>query len=287
MTRNLRFDGQVIAVAGGGNGLGRQYCLDLARGGARVVVGGRGSSAEQVAGEIAATGAEATSCVADVRDGAALIDRSLAAFGRIDGLIVNAGVIRDRSFAKMSWDEWQEVMSIHVNGAFACVKAAWPHMVVQGGGRIVLTTSGAGLHGNFGQANYAAAKAALIGFMQTLAIEGAAKNIFCNAIAPMALTAMTEGVFDEEMKATLAPSLVSPFVLALVHTECRENGTIIEAGGGWASRLRWQRSRGLRLAATDLTAGEVLARWNEVVSFDADADYPSSTADSLNAALGK
>ncbi|MBL8270080.1 SDR family NAD(P)-dependent oxidoreductase [Steroidobacter sp.] len=287
MASNLRFDQQVIVVAGGGNGLGRQYCLDLARSGARVVVGGRGTSANDVAAELRALGAEAVSCVADVRDGSALIARAVDAFGRIDGLIVNAGVVRDRSFAKMSEDEWQEVLSIHVNGAFACVKAAWPHMLAQGGGRIVLTTSGAGLHGNFGQANYAAAKGAVIGFMQTLAIEGAAKNVLCNAIAPMALTGMTEGVFDEEMKAALDTALVSPFVLALVHSSSRENGAVIEAGGGWASRLRWQRSGGLRLPKTELTAGAVLARWNEVVSFETAVDYPKSTADSLNAALGK
>lgn len=287
MARQLSFDGQVIAVAGGGNGLGRQYCLDLARSGARVVVGGRGTSAQQVATELSAMGATAISCVADVRDGSVLIERCIESFGRIDGLIVNAGVARDRSFTKMSWEEWRDVISIHVDGAFACVKAAWPHMVRQGGGRIVLTTSGAGLYGNFGQANYAAAKGALIGFMRTLAIEGAAKNVFCNAVAPMALTAMTEGVFDEEMKSTLATSLVSPFVLALVHAASRENGSVIEAGGGWAARLRWQRSRGLRLPMEHLTAGEVLAQWEEVVSYDASADYPQSTADCLNAALGK
>lgn len=286
MTSDLRFDEQVIAVAGGGGGLGRQYCLDLARSGANVVVGGRGATTEKVATELREAGGKAVSCVADVRDGALLIERAISAFGRIDGLIVNAGIVRDRSFAKLSLEEWQEVLSIHIDGAFACVKAAWPHMIAQGGGRIVLTTSGAGLHGNFGQANYAAAKGAVIGLMHTLAIEGAAKNIFCNAVAPMALTAMTEGVFNEQMKSNLAASLVAPFVLALVHPASRENGSIIEAGGGWASRLRWQRSRGLRLPAERLTPGQVLSQWAEVVSFDAGADYPTSTADSLNAALG-
>ncbi|HWK48678.1 MAG TPA: SDR family NAD(P)-dependent oxidoreductase [Steroidobacter sp.] len=276
----------MIAVAGGGAGLGRQYCLDLARSGARVIVAGRGPSTEQVVAEIQALGGEAVSCIADVRDGSRLIARAIEAFGRIDGLIINAGIARDRSFAKMSKEEWAEVLSVHIDGAFACAKAAWPRMIAQGGGRIVLTTSGAGLYGNFGQANYAAAKAALIGFMRTLAIEGAAKNIFCNAVAPMALTAMTEGVFDEPMKSTLAASLVSPFVLALVHTACRENGSIIETGGGWASCLRWQRSRGLRFEGTDFAAGDVLANWNEIVAFDGDVHYPRSTIDCLNAALG-
>jgi NAD(P)-dependent dehydrogenase (short-subunit alcohol dehydrogenase family) len=286
MTQELRFDGHVVAVAGGSAGLGRQYCLDLARSGARVIVGGRGPSTEQVVTELRALGGEAVECIADVRDGERLISRALEAYGRIDGLIVNAGIVRDRSFARMSADEWREVLSIHVDGAFACVKAAWPVMIAQGGGRIVLTTSGAGLHGNFGQANYAAAKAALIGFMRTLAIEGATRNIYCNAVAPMALTAMTESVFDEEMKSTLAAPLVSPFVLALVHPACRENGSIIETGGGWASRLRWQRSRGIRFEETDFGAGDVLARWNQITTFD-DVDYPDSTKDSLDAALGR
>lgn len=250
------------------------------------MVGGRGASAERTAADIRALGGEAASCIADVREGESLIVRSIETFGRLDGLIVNAGIVRDRSFAKMSRQEWDEVLSIHVDGAFTCVKAAWPHMVAQGGGRIVLTSSGAGLYGNFGQANYATAKSGLLGFMRTLAIEGVAKNIFCNAVAPMASTSMTEHVFDADMKSALAASSVSPFVLALVHASCRENGAVIEAGGGWASCLRWQRSRGRRFALDELTAGEVLANWSDIVSFDVDASYPNSTADCLDAAVG-
>ena len=171
------FAGASAVVVGGGAGLGRQYCLDLARHGARVLVVGRGESAAAVTREIVATGGDAVACVADARDGDRIVKGALAAFGRIDALIVNAGIVRDRSFAKMSREEWSEVLSVHVDGAFSCARAAWEPMSKQGGGAILFTTSGAGMHGNFGQANYAAAKGAILGLARSLALEGASRKI--------------------------------------------------------------------------------------------------------------
>ena len=185
------FDGTTVVVTGGGAGLGRQYCLDLGRAGANVVVAGRGGSAAAVAAEIRAEGGGAVACVADVRDGQRIIDCALATYGRVDGVIVNAGIVRDRSFGKLTTEDWSEVLSVHIDGAVACAKAVWGPMSGQKSGRILFTTSGAGMHGNFGQANYAAAKGAIIGLTRSLAIEGAARGIYVNAIAPMATTAMT------------------------------------------------------------------------------------------------
>jgi NAD(P)-dependent dehydrogenase (short-subunit alcohol dehydrogenase family) len=281
------FDGLAVVVAGGGAGLGRRYALDLAAAGAKVLVAGRSESACDVVREIEARGETAVAHVADVRDAKPLVDAALANFGRIDALIVNAGLVRDRTFAKMTLAEWDEVVSVHLDGARACVAAAWPHFLAQEGGRIVLTTSGAGLHGNFGQANYSAAKAAVIGLARSLALEGAGRNVHVNAVAPMALTGMTEAIFSPDLATALTPEGVSPYVLALAHPSCRENGSVIEAGGGWASKLRWERSAGLRLAPHELDVRTVLRRWDEVVDFDRGSDHPVTTAEALRAAAGQ
>ncbi|MYM86767.1 SDR family NAD(P)-dependent oxidoreductase [Rugamonas sp. FT82W] len=277
---------KVIIVAGGGSGLGRRYCLDMAAAGAKVIVAGRSNNVMDVVAEAAAAGGVALPCQADVRDGERPVELALKTFGRIDGLIVNAGHVKDRSFAKMTADEWTDVLSVHLGGTYASVKAVWPHMLAQGAGRIVLTTSGAGAYGNFGQANYAAAKGAIISLARTLALEGASKNVFVNAVAPMALTGMTDGVFSERQKERLKPELVSAYVLALLHSQSRENGSVIEVGGGWAAKLRWQRARGLRLAPESITPELVLSRWEDIQEFGPDATYPSTTADCLAAAVG-
>ncbi|HKY23300.1 MAG TPA: SDR family NAD(P)-dependent oxidoreductase [Vicinamibacterales bacterium] len=286
MTQERLFQDKVVVVAGGGAGLGRQYVLDLAAAGARVVVGGRSASAELTASDARKAGGDAVSCLADVRNGERMIQTALETYGRLDGLIVNAGVVRDRSFLKMSPEDWAEVLEIHLGGTYACVRAAWPHMLAQQFGRIVLTISGAAMYGNFGQANYSAAKGAIIGFMRTLAIEGGPKNVFVNALGPIASTGMTESVFDDRQKALLDPKGVSPYALALLHDRSAENGSIIEAGGGWAARIRLERSAGLRLAGTELSPETVLRRWSEVIHFDDSATHPAAIPDCLSAAMG-
>jgi NAD(P)-dependent dehydrogenase (short-subunit alcohol dehydrogenase family) len=279
------FQGINVAVVGGSAGIGRQYCIDLGKLGANVLVVGRSALTNTVAEEIVTSGGAATLCVADAREGERIVAAILKAYGRIDGLIVNAGFVRDRAFAKMSQEEWDDVLSVHVGGAFACARAVWRPMSEQRSGHILFTTSGAGMHGNFGQANYAAAKGAIIGLTRSLAIEGATRNIKVNAIAPMARTSMTEHVFDPELRAALRPEDVSPVALALVHPRSLETGAIIEAGGRWASKMRWQRSAGVRFDGPSVE--QVLSSWSEITRFDADADFPATVADSLAAAMGR
>jgi NAD(P)-dependent dehydrogenase (short-subunit alcohol dehydrogenase family) len=274
------FVGLTVAVTGAGRGLGRQYCIDLAAQGANVLACGRGSNVEAVVREISAQGGTAAAALNVADPGA----RAVETFGGVDALIVNAGGVRDRSFAKMTDAEWREVMDVHLEGARAAVASVWPIMIARGRGRIVLTTSGAGLHGNFGQANYAAAKAAIVGFMKTLAFEGARHDVLTNAVAPMALTDMTDSVFTPGLAAALRPEMVSPFVLALCHPSSRANGAVIEVGGGWASALRWQRSQGVRLQGPALTPSTVLSQWRALTDFDVEPDYPQRIEDCLEAA---
>ncbi len=279
------FDGRVVVVVGGGQGIGRQYCRDLGLAGARVVVASRSANADLVADDVRAAGGTAAAIVADARDGDAIVAGALAAFGHIDALIVNAGIVRDRSFARMTAEDWREVIDVHLNGSFACARAAWAPMKAAGGGAILLTTSGAGMHGAFGQANYAAAKGGMIGLAKTLAIEGERANIRVNAIAPMAQTAMTDAVFPDDLKARLRTEDLSPFALALIHPDCDLTGAVIETGGGWAAAMRWERSVGIRLSRPDPAAA--LAALSAAADFTRGSDSPSSTADSLGAAMGR
>lgn len=267
----LALGGSTIVVVGASRGIGRQYATDLANAGANLVLTGRGEEVVAVADAIRRDGGAARAVQCDVRDPASFVEAAMADYGAIDGLVVNAGILRDRSFAKMTAGEWAEVIDVHLGGSFACAKAVWPVMSAQRRGSIVLTTSGAGLHGAFGQANYAAAKGGIIGLMKTLAIEGAQLGIRANAIAPMALTEMTDGVFTERMKDSLRADQISPFLIDLLDPRSETSGEIVECGGGWGAELRWQRAAG----------GEPGA-----IAFDRQFDLPSSTADSLGAALG-
>ena len=230
---------QVAIVTGAGGGLGRAHALELARHGARVVVndlgGDRpGSAAAQVADAIRALGGEAMVDGGDVRDAArmqAMVDDTLSAWGRVDILVNNAGILRDKSFAKMTPEDFRLVMDVHVMGAVHCTKAVWEPMRARKHGRIVMTTSSSGLYGNFGQANYGAAKMALVGLMQTLALEGEKHGIRVNCLAPSAATGMTEGVLPEEALAGLSPGKVSPGLVALVGPDAPTR-MILLAGAG-------------------------------------------------------
>lgn len=284
----LSFDGDVVAVTGAGSGLGRHYALDLAAAGARVVVHARReSAAHEVTAEIQAAGGDAVASVGDSGDGEQIVRSALHAFGRVDALVVNAGGVLDRTFQRMSEPEWSEVLTVHLEGARRCAAAVWPMMLEQGSGRLLFTTSGAGLHGNLGQANYAAAKAGIIGLTKTLAIEGTRYGVTANAVAPMAHTPMTQDIFDVDLRDGLRPEQVSAVVVALVHSSCPLTGAVVETGGGWVSALRWERSAGVRFEPDAVSPDAVAARWDEIVRFGADADHPSTTADALNAAMGR
>jgi NAD(P)-dependent dehydrogenase (short-subunit alcohol dehydrogenase family) len=242
---NINFEGQVAIVTGAGGGLGKQHALELGRRGAKVVVndlggsvdgsGASASAAEQVAQEIRDNGGTAISNDASVTDFEAvqaMVDETVAKWGRIDVLVNNAGILRDKTFSKLELENWHAVIDVHLTGSLNVTKCVWPIMVEQKYGRIVMTTSTSGLFGNFGQANYGAAKLGLVGFMNTLRFEGAKYNVFTNAIAPIAATRMTvELPGFEDSAEKLAPELVTPAVVYLC-SEKAPNGRIIQAAGG-------------------------------------------------------
>ncbi len=244
MQQSLSFEGQVAIVTGAGGGLGREHALALARHGAKVLVNDLGgavdgsgrsvSAAQAVVDEIRAFGGEAMANGASVTDFAAvqaMVQQAIDAWGRVDILINNAGILRDKSFAKMELEDFRQVVDVHLMGAVHCCKAVWPIMQAQNYGRIVMTTSSSGLYGNFGQSNYGAAKMALVGLMQTLALEGAKYHIHVNALAPTAATRMTEGLMPEAVLAALKPKAVVPAMLVLAHTSAPTR-TILCAGAG-------------------------------------------------------
>ncbi|NLA68166.1 MAG: SDR family NAD(P)-dependent oxidoreductase [Gammaproteobacteria bacterium] len=259
--------GRVAIVTGAGGGLGREHALYLARKGARVVVNDLGAEqAAGVAAEIRAAGGDAVSAVASVTDEAAvaaMAGRVLDDWGRIDILVSNAGILRDKSFGKMELDAFREVVNVHLMGAAICCKAVWGTMRAQGHGRIVLTTSSSGLWGNFGQANYGAAKMALVGLMQTLAIEGDRYGIRVNCLAPTARTRMMEGILPEDQLAVLDPALVSPALLPLVVDDAPSRA-IVCAGGGHFARAQVTLSQGRHLGGGDDAGERLVAAWNEV-----------------------
>ena len=253
--------GRVAIVTGAGGGLGKQHALLLASRGARVLVndlggnvhgeGGSVSAAQQVVDEIRAAGGEAMANGASVTDFAAveqMVQQAMDAWGRVDILVNNAGILRDKSFAKMSLDDFRLVMDVHVMGAVHCTKAVWPIMQAQQYGRVVMTTSSSGLYGNFGQANYGAAKMALAGLMQTLSIEGEKYGIRVNCLAPTAATRMTEGLMPQAVLDALQPQAVSPAMLVLA-SEDAPNRTILCAGAGSFEAAHITLTQGVHLGA--------------------------------------
>jgi len=260
-------EGRVAIVTGAGGGLGREHALYLARWGARVVVNDLAlAAAEAVAAEIAAAGGMALPFAASVTDEAAIasmVKRTLADWQRVDILVNNAGILRDKSFAKMSLDDFRLVVDVHLMGAVNCTKAVWEPMRAQKHGRIVMTTSSSGLYGNFGQANYGAAKMALVGLMQTLAIEGEKYGIRANCLAPSAATQMTRGVLPEESLELLDPSLVSPALLALTGDDAPTRA-IVCAGGGHFACAHVTLTHGAQIGGGDDAGQQVIARWQEI-----------------------
>lgn len=264
-------NGRVAIVTGAGSGLGRAHALTLAKYGARVVVNdvnGRhqGSPGREVADQIVRDGGAAVADGGDVRDieqMEAMVARAMGEWGRVDILVNNAGILRDKSFSKMTLDEFRAVMDVHLMGAVNCTKAVWEQMRAQQYGRIVMTTSSSGLYGNFGQANYSAAKMAVVGLMQTLSLEGAKYNVRVNCLAPTAATAMTEGVLSTEALKALHAESVSPGLVALVG-EGAPTRTILLAGAGSFESANITMTQGIFVGQVDDPVAHLCARLDEV-----------------------
>jgi NAD(P)-dependent dehydrogenase (short-subunit alcohol dehydrogenase family) len=271
----LGFDGKVAIITGAGGGLGRQHALLLARRGALVVVNdlggavdGSGSdagAAQQVVDEITAAGGEAvadTNSVATPEGGEAIVQTAVDAFGRVDIVINNAGILRDKTFHNMDASLLDPVLDVHLKGAFNVTKPAWIRMREQQYGRVISTSSAAGIFGNFGQTNYGAAKMGLVGFTRVLAVEGAKYGIKANAIAPLALTRMTEDIMGA-LGDRLDPGLVSPVVGYLAHESCEPTGRVFSVGGGRVAEVFIAETTGYYQA--DLGLDDVAANWSTII----------------------
>ncbi|WP_111656931.1 SDR family oxidoreductase [Isoalcanivorax indicus] len=292
----LRFDDKVVVVTGAGNGLGRSHALSFAARGARVVVNDLGgsatgegadrSAADQVVEEITAAGGEAVANHDSVTDGDKIVQCALDNFNRVDIVINNAGILRDKSFHNMTEEDWDLVYNVHVKGAFKVTHAAWPHLREQEFGRVIFTASAAGIYGNFGQGNYAMAKLGLHGLAQSLAIEGAKRNIVVNTIAPIAGSRMTATIMPPQIVEQLKPEFVTPLVLKLCHEEHRDSGQLYEVGAGWIGKLRWERTKGHGFPISQpLTPEAIVEQWSGITDFS-NADHPGNGQEAIMAIIG-
>jgi NAD(P)-dependent dehydrogenase (short-subunit alcohol dehydrogenase family) len=279
----LDYTGKVVIVTGAGGGLGRCHALEFARRGAKVVVndlggsvdgsGGSSEAADKVVEEIKAAGGEAMSNGSSVTDDAGvanMVSQTMDAYGRIDVLVNNSGVLRDKSFAKMEIADFDFVVDVHLFGTMKPTKAVWPIMKEQGYGRILVTSSSSGLYGNFGQSNYGAAKLGVVGFINTLKLEGQKDNIHVNALAPVAWTRMTSNLMPPEMEDALAPEQVTPAVVFMC-SEQAPTGKIICAGAGAYAAAQIVETRGLYLG-TAPTAEDVADNWEQISKLDDQAE---------------
>jgi len=271
--------------------LGKCYALLFASRGAKVVVndlggsfkgeGASSSPADQVVAEIKKLGGQAVANYDSVEDGEKIIKTAIDTFGRVDVVINNEGILRDISFQKMKEADWDLIFRVHVRGAFKVTHAAWNYMREQGYGRIIMTSSAAGIYGNFGQANYSAAKLALLGFANSLAKEGEKRNVFVNTIAPVAGSRMTATVMPPELVEGLKPDYVAGLVTYLSHESCDVNGGVFEVAAGWVAKLRWQRTKGLLLPSNPIpTPEDIRDHWSAVEDWK-DATNPTGSSEAI------
>jgi NAD(P)-dependent dehydrogenase (short-subunit alcohol dehydrogenase family) len=289
---DIRFDDRVAIITGAGAGLGRAYALELAKRGAKVVVndfggardgsGGSSAPADKVVQEILSAGGQAVAnydSVATPAGGEAIVRTATDAFGRVDILINNAGILRDKTLVKMEPAEWDAVVAVHLNGSYNVTRPAFLKMRENGYGRIVVTTSSAGLYGNFGQTNYSAAKLALVGFMNTLKLEGQKHNINVNAIAPVAATRLTEDILPPDLFEKLKPEFVAPIVVYLCSERCQVSGAIYNAGMGCFSRAAVLTGPAVALGGgtTPPTPEEIHRQWDAINNLDGAVESRSAT----------
>ncbi len=276
---SIDFKDRVVIITGAGAGLGKNYALEFAKRGAKVVVNDLGGSrdgsgeshnaADTVVDEIRSQGGEAVANydnVATIEGGQNIVKTAIDAFGKIDVLVNNAGILRDRSFSRMSEAEWDSVVAVHLRGAYCVTQPAFLAMKEQGYGRIIFTTSGAGLYGNFGQANYASAKTGLIGLMNVLKLEGAKNSIFTNTIAPVAASRLTEDVLPPEMFEKLKPDFIVPLVLYLASEDCQDSGMIFNCAAGWYSRTAVVCASGTIIGdgSREISPEEIKENWDKI-----------------------
>ncbi len=291
MTDAIRFEDKVVIVTGAGGGLGRAHALLFARHGAKVVVndlggstqgdGANSSAADRVVEEIRQAGGTAVANHDSVTDGDCIVQQALDSFGRIDVVVNNAGILRDKTFHKMEDADWDLVYRVHVEGAYKVTRAAWPHMREQNYGRVIFTASTSGIYGNFGQSNYGMAKLGLYGLTRTLALEGRKNNVLVNAIAPTGGTRMTEGLIPPQVFEQLKPELVSPLVVYLASEQCQETSGLFEVGGGWMGKVRWERSLGVGFdPQSGFDAEDVAAQWQQICNFE-NAAHPADNMEAL------
>lgn len=291
MSDALRFDGKVVIVTGAGGGIGRAHALLFAQHGAKVVVndlggsthgeGANASAADRVVAEIREAGGTAIANHDSVTDGERIVRQAVEAFGRIDVVVNNAGILRDKTFHKMEDADWDQVYKVHVEGAYKVTRAAWPFMREQGYGRVIFTSSTSGIYGNFGQSNYGMAKLGLYGLTRNLAIEGRKNNIFVNAIAPTGGTRMTEGLIPPQVFEQLKPELVSPLVVYLGSEACQETSGLFEVGGGWIGKVRWERSLGVGFdPRKGFSVEDVAANFAQICDFE-NAAHPKDNVEAL------
>ena len=291
MTDAIRFEDKVVIVTGAGGGLGRAHALLFARHGAKVVVndlggstqgdGANSAAADRVVEEIRGAGGTAVANHDSVTDGDRIVQQALDSFGRIDVVVNNAGILRDKTFHKMEDADWDLVYRVHVEGAYKVTRAAWPHMREQNYGRVIFTASTSGIYGNFGQSNYGMAKLGLYGLTRTLALEGRKNNVLVNAIAPTGGTRMTEGLIPPQVFEQLKPELVSPLVVYLASEQCQETSGLFEVGGGWMGKVRWERSLGVGFdPQAGFDAEDVAAQWQQICNFE-NAAHPADNMEAL------
>ena len=267
---------RVVIVTGAGGGLGREYALTLAKEGACVVVndlggardgtGGGSAMADHVVSEIKEAGGRAVAnydSVAEPEGAENIVKTAIDEFGKVDGVVSNAGILRDGTFHKMTYENWDAVLKVHLYGGYNVIRAAWPHFREQSYGRVVVATSTSGLFGNFGQANYGAAKLGLVGLINTLAQEGAKYNIKANALAPIAATRMTEDILPPEVLKNLTPEYVAPVVAYLCTEEVADTGSIFVVGGGKVQRTALFQNEGVTFAAPP-SVDDIAGRWSEI-----------------------
>jgi (3R)-3-hydroxyacyl-CoA dehydrogenase / 3a,7a,12a-trihydroxy-5b-cholest-24-enoyl-CoA hydratase / enoyl-CoA hydratase 2 len=296
----ISFEGQVALVTGAGAGLGRAYAIDLARRGAKVVVNDLGgdphgqgenrAAAQKVVDEIKAAGGEAVpnyNSVAEYDGGFNMVKQAIDTYGRLDVVICNAGILRDVAFHNMSEEDWDKVFAVHIKGTFTVLRAAWPVFRQQSYGRVVITSSSSGIYGQFGQANYGAAKTAMLGLMNVLKQEGVKYNVMVNTIAPLAGTRLTQTVMPQDMVDKLKPEYVAPAVIYMVSKENTDTGVVIEAGAGNFNRAAIVKGKGIQPGMDkELDAEFVQENWAAIT--DLTGAWPMwRTGESLSDYLAK